>query len=99
MVSFILSAIASAFATISRSNSLPKILDLSPPTDAVLTDFSSPSKFTATVLFTPCTMFLIAGFLNGLIASIGMPDAISLPLSSNKSILSSNFAVFSLLNK
>ena len=33
-----MSAIASAFATISRSNSLPKILDLSPPTDAVLTD-------------------------------------------------------------
>ena len=91
IIPFILSAIASAFPTISRSNSLPNILDLSPPTDAVFKDFSSPSKFTATVLLTPFTMFLIAGFLSGLIASIGTPDAISLPLSSNKSILSSNF--------
>ena len=99
IIPFILSAIASALSTIAKSNSLPKILDLSPPTDAVLTDFSSPSKFTATVLLTPFTMLSIAGFLNGLIASIGTSDAISLPLSSNKSILSSNFAIFSLLNK
>jgi hypothetical protein len=56
IIPFILSAIASALSTIARSNSLPKILDLSPPTEAVLTDFSSPSKFTATVLLTPFTM-------------------------------------------
>ena len=56
MVALIFSAIASALPTMSRSNSLPKILDLSPPTDPDLTDFSTPSKFTATVLFTPLTM-------------------------------------------
>ena len=64
-------AIASTFPTKSRSNSLPSILDLFPPTDAVFNAFSIPSKFTATVLLTSWTIFCIAGFLNGLSASIG----------------------------
>ena len=78
----------------SRSISLPKILDFAPPTEAVFKDFSIPSKFTATVLLTPLIMFLIAGLRNGLRASIGTSASTNEPLSSYKSTLSSNFANF-----
>ena len=93
-MSFTAAAMESAWATRSRSISLPKILDFAPPTEAVFKDFSIPSKFTATVLLTPLIMFLIAGLRNGLRASIGTSDSTNEPLSSYKSTLSSNFANF-----
>ena len=93
-MSFKDAAMLSAFSTRAKSISLPKILDFAPPTAPVFKDFSIPPKLTATVLFTPLIMLLIAGLCKGLIASIGTSDSTKLPLSSYKSILSSNFANF-----
>ncbi len=87
------SAMAPAFLTMSSFSSLPRMTHPSPPTDPVASALSTPFKSTATVRLTVETIFLMAEFVTGLIASIGTFESTCLPESSYRSILSGYFNI------